>query len=131
MRPFALLEFSEKDIIFFKSTQNSSRKYPFLLETSPLYYLQTLPLFLPSLQIYSGNIELNVSYLFKGNAQFLFLCNPPKSGALQVCITSLQVTQKILTKDIHWLEVITEILSFLQIYSVQCEKNNLSFSNIF
>ena len=35
----------------------------------------------------------------KGNAQFLFLCNPQKSGASQVCITFLQVTQKILTKD--------------------------------
>ena len=56
----------------------------------------------------------------KGNAQFLFLCNPQKSGVSQVCITFLQVTQKILTKDImHWLEVITEILSFLQISSVR------------
>ena len=32
--------------------------------------------------------------IFKGNAQFLFLCNPPKSGALQACITFLQITQK-------------------------------------
>ena len=51
----------------------------------------------------------------KGNVQFIFLCNPPKLGILQVSITCLQITQKILTKDIfHWLELITEILSFLQ-----------------
>ena len=56
-----------------------------------------------------------------GNAQFIFFCNPPKSGASQVCITSLQITlKKILTKDIfQWLELITEILSFLQIFSVR------------
>ena len=58
--------------------------------------------------------------LFKGNTQFLFLCNPQKSGASQVCITFLQVTQKIQTKDIiQWLEVITEILSFLKIFSLR------------
>ena len=34
---------------------------------------------------------------FKGNAQFLFLCNPQKSGASRVCITFPQITQKILT----------------------------------
>ena len=58
---------------------------------------------------------------FKGNAQFLFLCDPPKSGVSQVaCITFLQVTQKILTKDIfHWLKVIIEILSFPQIISMR------------
>ena len=39
---------------------------------------------------------------------------PPESGASQVCIALLQVTQKILAKDVfHWLEVITESLSFL------------------
>ena len=58
---------------------------------------------------------------FKGNAQFLFLCNPPKSDVSQVaCITFFQVTQKILTKDIfHWLKVIIEILSFPQIISMR------------
>ena len=57
---------------------------------------------------------------FKANATFLFLCNPPKSGASRVCITFLQITQKIQTEDIfHWLEVITEILSFLIILSVR------------
>ena len=57
---------------------------------------------------------------FKGNVQFLLLCKPPKSCTPQVCITFLQVTQKILTKDIfHWLELITEILSFLQTFSVR------------
>ena len=41
---------------------------------------------------------------FKANAPFLFLCNPPppppKSGASRVCITFLQITQKIVTEDI-------------------------------
>ena len=56
----------------------------------------------------------------KGNAQFSYLCNPQKSGALRVCFTFPQITQKILTKDIiHLLELITEILSFLQIFSVR------------
>ena len=51
--------------------------------------------------------------------QFLFLCNTPKSCASRICITFLQITEKILTKDIiHWLELITEILSFLQIFNV-------------
>ena len=48
------------------------------------------------------------------------MCNPPKSGTSPVFITFFQVTQKIRTKDIfHWLEVITEFLSFLQILSVR------------
>ena len=68
--------------------------------------------------------------MFKGNLQFLFLCNPSKSGASRVCITFPQVTQKILTEDIiHWLELITEILSFLQILSVR-KVQPLSFFNI-
>ena len=66
------------------------------------------------------NITSKDFSFFKGNAQFMFLCNPHKSGALQVCITFLQITQKILTKDIfHWLELISKILSFLQIFSVR------------
>ena len=56
----------------------------------------------------------------KGNAQLIFLCNSQKLGASQVFVTFLQVTQKVLTKDIfHWLEMINEILSFLQIFSVR------------
>ena len=56
----------------------------------------------------------------QGNAQFIFLCNPKKSGVSRVWIIFLQVTQKILTKNVfHWLELITEILSFLQIFSVR------------
>ena len=52
--------------------------------------------------------------------QFIFLCNPQKSGASRVCITFPQITQKILTKDIiHLLELITEILSFLQRFSMR------------
>ena len=31
---------------------------------------------------------------FKGNAQFLFFCNPLKSGALRVCVTFPEITQK-------------------------------------
>ena len=56
----------------------------------------------------------------KGNAQFLFLCSPPKLGASRVCITFPQITQKILTEDkVHLLELITEILSSLQIFCVR------------
>ena len=66
--------------------------------------------------------------IFKGNAQFIFLCNPQKSRASRVCITFPQKTQKILTKYLfHWLDLITEILSFLQIFSVK--KQPLSFCN--
>ena len=66
--------------------------------------------------------------IFKGNAQFIFLCNPQKSHPSRVCITFLQKTQKILTKYLfHWLELITEILSFLQIFSVK--KQPFSFFN--
>ena len=37
-----------------------------------------------------------------------------------MCISFLQITQKIPTKDIvHWLELITEMLSFLKIFSVR------------
>ena len=42
-------------------------------------------------------ITLKSKRHFKGNAQFLFLCNPQKSGALRVCITFPQIIQKILT----------------------------------
>ena len=50
----------------------------------------------------------------------MFLCNPQKSGASRVCITFLQITQKVLTTDIfHWLELITEILSFLKMLIVR------------
>ena len=61
----------------------------------------------------------------------MFLCNPQKSGVSRVCIAFLQITQKkILTKDIfHWLQLITEILSFLQIFSIK--KNNPSAFVIF
>ena len=60
----------------------------------------------------------------QGNAQFMFLCNPKKSGTSRAFIPFLQVTQKILTKNLfHWLEVITEILSFQQIFNVRKKKN--------
>ena len=62
----------------------------------------------------------------KGNAQFIFLCNPKKSGASRAFIPFLQVTQKILTKNLfHWLEVITEILSFQQIFNVRKKNHSL------
>ena len=58
--------------------------------------------------------------MVKRNAQFLFLWNPQKSSASRVYITFPQITQKIITEDIiHWLELITEILSFLQIFRVR------------
>ena len=75
----------------------------------------------------------SVFFYLKENVQLIFLCNPQKSGASRVCITFLQVTQKILTKDIfHWLELITEILSFLQIFSVRKTTTQLLhyFSNL-
>ena len=66
-----------------------------------------------------SNFKL-VLYVFKGNAQFILSCNPPKSGASRVWITFLQITPKILTKDIfNWLELIIEIQSFLQIFIVR------------
>ena len=59
-------------------------------------------------------------FYFKENTQFLFLCNPQKSGASKVCITIPQITQKDLTKyTFHCLELNTEILSFLQIFNVR------------
>ena len=58
-----------------------------------------------------------------------FCVTPKNQAASQVYITFLQVTQKILTKDIiHWLKVIAEILSFLQIFSVR--KTTTQFFNI-
>ena len=55
----------------------------------------------------------------KEKVQFLFLCNLQNSDASQICITFFEITQKILTNDVfHWLEVIAEVLSFLQKYSM-------------
>ena len=59
-------------------------------------------------------------FILKGNSQFIFLCNPEKPDASQVCISFPQITQKILTEYIfHQLELIPEILSFLQILGVR------------
>ena len=58
--------------------------------------------------------------MLKENVQFVFLCKLQKSGGWRVCIISPQATQKISTEDmINWLDLITEILSFLQIFSVR------------
>ena len=47
-----------------------------------------------------------------------------KSGASRVFITFPQLAQKILTKDIiQWLELITEILSFLQTFTFNISEN--------
>ena len=74
--------------------------------------------------------ENGSNWNIKWKVQFLFLCNPQKSSASQACITFLLVTQKILINDIfHWLEVIPEILSFLQMCLV-FEKQPLGFFNI-
>ena len=68
----------------------------------------------------------------KGNAQFLFLCNAQKSGTSRVCITFPQITQKILTEDIvRWLELITEILSFLDIFSGDMVKHKLRVASYY
>ena len=48
------------------------------------------------------------------------MCNSQESGASRVCITFSQITQKVLTEDItHWLELITEIINFLHIFSLR------------
>ena len=68
------------------------------------------------------NLRLAIIYL----AIFLFLCKPQQSGASWFWIDVSQITKKILTKAIfHWLELITEVLSFLQISL--WEKQPLSF----
>ena len=67
--------------------------------------------------------------MLKETQNSYFSVTPQKSGFSQVCITFPQVTQIILTKDIfHWLEVIIEILSLLQICSVR--KTTTQFFNI-
>ena len=67
--------------------------------------------------------------MLKETQNSYFSVTPQKSGSSQVCITFPQVTQIILTKDIfHWLEVIIEILSLLQICSVR--KTMTQFFNI-
>ena len=53
---------------------------------------------------------VNEKPLFKGNTQFLLLCNPQKSGASRVCIIFPQITQKTPTKD----NSLAELLSLLQ-----------------
>ena len=64
--------------------------------------------------------KISLYCILKGNAQFIYLCNPQKLRDSLVCITFLQITQNVLTKGIfHWLEMITEILSFLKIFSVR------------
>ena len=44
----------------------------------------------PTVQLYKD---------LKGNMQFVFSCNPQKSGTSEVCIIFTQTTQKIPTKD--------------------------------
>ena len=64
----------------------------------------------------------------KENAQFLFSCNPQKSGASRAYNTFPRVTKKILTTAaFHWLELITVSLSFLNIISLK-ERLSLFFS---
>ena len=74
-----------------------------------------------------GPVETLWSWKGERNTQFAFLCNPQESGAPRVCITFPQITQKILTEDIiYWLELVTEILIFLHISYIYCEKSNHS-----
>ena len=66
-------------------------------------------------------------FIVKETSNSYFCVTPPKSNVLRVSITFPQITQKILTKDIiHWLEPITEILSFLYIFSVRKTTTQLS-----
>ena len=70
--------------------------------------------------IFLPDVVQRFSLNFSGNVQFLFLRKPPETGASGVCITFPKINQKILTKGkIHWLGIINEILSFLQIYGVR------------
>ena len=48
------------------------------------------------LKLDEQNVDYSTKSFLKGNAQFIFLGNPQKSGTLRVCITFPQVTQKIL-----------------------------------
>ena len=73
---------------------------------------------------------LNLPVYFKGNTQFLFCATSQKSGALQVCITFLQLNQKntdwghnSLTGTDHWNSKLST--------NIQCEKNNLPVCSIF
>ena len=50
--------------------------------------------------------------------QFLFLCDPQKSGFLWTYTTFAGITQKI-QNTFHWLELTIEILSFLKISSLK------------
>ena len=68
--------------------------------------------------------------LVKGNAQFIFLCNPRKSGASRVCITFLQITQQILTIRYISLDGTDHWISMLST-SIHCKKNNHSAFLIF
>ena len=62
-----------------------------------------------SLVKYTGTIEETCNSFF---------CVTPQNQALDESFP--QITQKILTKDIfHWLEQITQILRFLQMFSLR------------
>ena len=65
----------------------------------------------------------------KGNSQFIFLHNPPKSNASRFHTKFPQKTKKILSTDtVYWLELITIILSILKIFSLK--KTAVQFFNI-
>ena len=65
----------------------------------------------------------------KGNSQFLFLYNPPKSNASRFHTKFPQKTKKILSTDtVYGLELITIILSILKIFSLK--KTAIQFFNI-
>ena len=65
----------------------------------------------------------------KGNSQFLFLCNPQRSGASRVCISFPQITQKInlrqnsLAGTDHWNSKLST--------NIQCGNNKHSAFLIF
>ena len=112
-------------MIKFRSTKNSLNPLPFKLYQitgkSPEDMSRRSKLFLKLL----ANVYI---VPLKRSVQFLFLCKPPKSGALWVYSMFLQIVKKILTTDtIHWLVVIPNFSSYR--YSVW-EKQPLGFLKI-
>ena len=60
----------------------------------------------------------------KGSAQFLYLCNLPKSGASSTYTTFPRITSK--TDIFRWLELITVVLCFLTLFGLKKIKRHNS-----
>ena len=62
----------------------------------------------------------HITCFIEVNTQFLFLCGPQKSGFLRTYTLFPGITQKIQTTEtFHLLELIIEIVSFLQTSSLK------------